>query len=94
LLCLTALELEAAPGSPLIVVGQQDGSVVIRDVTSDMAVAATLHGGRNAGHTGEVRTVLAGPSDYFFTGGNDGRFCVWQAIVPGADGAAAAAGQG
>lgn len=84
LLCIAALDLESAPGNPVLLVGQQDGSVVLRDVNENLAVAATLSGMRGVGHQADVRTVLPGPSDYFFTGGNDGKFFVWQAVVPGA----------
>lgn len=88
------MDLEGAPGNPVVIVAQRDGSVVVRDVNGGMVVAATLSGHRNAGHTAEVRCILPGPSDYFFSGGDDGKFCVWQAVVPvesgGTDGAAAA----
>ena len=84
------MDVEALPGNPLLIVGQQDGSVVLREFNEGLAVATTLHGQRNSGHVSDVRAVMPGPSDYFFTGGNDGKFCVWQCIVPGApDGAAA-----
>ena len=77
------------PGNPMVLVGQQDGSVVLREVNENLAVASTLHASRNVGHAADVRTVMPGPSDFFFSGGNDGKFCVWQCLVPGADGAAA-----
>jgi hypothetical protein len=76
------MEMESAPGNPVVLVGQEDGSVVLRDVGEKLAAVAVLNAGRNAGHTAAVRVVLPGPSDYFFSGGNDGRMCVWQAIIP------------
>jgi len=76
------MDLEAMPGNPIVLVGQQDGTVVLREVNENLAVATSLNGARIAGHTADVRTVMPGPSDYFFSGGNDGKFCVWQCIVP------------
>lgn len=70
--------------------GYSDGSLEVRDLTGGLAVVAVLRGALNAGHTGQVRAILPGPSDYFFSGGDDGRMCVWQLTPPPADGAGAA----
>ena len=85
---LTLAAAPAAPhlcaaGNPILIVGQQDGSIVMRDVATGIRKpAAVLHASRNAGHTADVRTVVPGPSGYFFSWGNDDRLCVWEALVP------------
>ena len=65
-------------GNPVLVIGQQDGTIVLRDVAEGIRKPAAVL----KWHTADVRVVLAGPSGYFFSGGTDGRFCVWELLAP------------
>lgn len=76
-LSMVCMELESMPGTPLLIVGQRGGSIKIRDIKNGLTVLATI----SDAHKADVRVVAQGPVDSFFSGGDDGRMCVWQCIV-------------
>jgi WD40 repeat protein len=75
---LVVEETGADMNLPLIICGYDDGTVTLRDPRSNLAPVANLNGGRNGGHTRDVRAVCPGPSNVFFTGGSDGKFFAWK----------------
>lgn len=84
---MICVELESAPGAPLIITGHLSGSVTIRDVNSALAPLATIGpatgggAGGQAGHSGPVRALTQGPGDIFYSGAEDGFVCAWQCVV-------------
>jgi WD40 repeat protein len=81
LVSMSSLEFESAPGNPVVLVGHHDGSIVIRDVRSNLSIVSMLNGHRSIGHVADVKALFPGPNDLFFSGGNDGRFFIWQCFT-------------
>mmetsp|Transcript_6480 Transcript_6480/g.27274 ORF Transcript_6480/g.27274 Transcript_6480/m.27274 type:complete len:484 (+) Transcript_6480:216-1667(+) len=67
--------------APLLLLGLQDGTVEIRQPTTQFKLRATLNATVTQGHRGEVRALATG-DQYFCSAGSDGRLMVWQWVAP------------
>ena len=71
-------------GNQILICGTAYGMIMIRSLQQTakappMAFLCTLDKNySNCGHDGPVKRVIAGPSNTFYTAGNDGKVIVWQ----------------
>jgi WD40 repeat protein len=63
---------------PVLLCGYEDGTITLRDPQQGCAAIANLRGGKNGGHTKDVRCVYPGPMNTFFSAGNDGKLFAWK----------------
>jgi len=61
----------------VLLCGLQNGRILIRSLPS-LTLLATLDPHLSAGHLGAVMTIVAGPSNTFFSGGSDGIVFAWS----------------
>jgi len=71
--------LEDPGNNMVLVIGLEKGNIMVRHLPSFMNLF-TLDARYTFGHQGAVRTVVKGPSNTFYTGGEDGVVLVWQIV--------------
>lgn len=81
LTCMTILHL--TPEKPILLLGCETGKIMIRSVlqtpsTPAFTLLATLYSRYTCGHDSCVKTIRSGPSQTFYSGGDDGKLLVWQ----------------
>lgn len=70
-------------GNPLLLVGLERGNIFVRSVLQTPSTPAfcllfSLSYRYTCGHDGPVKSIRAGPSNTFYSGGDDGMLIVWQ----------------
>ncbi|GMI47806.1 hypothetical protein TrCOL_g536 [Triparma columacea] len=63
----------------VLVIGLEKGNIMVRHLPSFMNLF-TLDARYTFGHNGPVRSVVKGPSNTFYTTGEDGMVLVWQLV--------------
>uniref|UniRef100_A0A7S2RKC5 C3H1-type domain-containing protein n=2 Tax=Eucampia antarctica TaxID=49252 RepID=A0A7S2RKC5_9STRA len=68
---------------PVLLVGCESGKIMIRSVlqtgtTPAFTLLASLSSRYTCGHDRPVKTLVAGPAQTFYSGGDDGKLNVWQ----------------
>lgn len=79
--CMALLPLSSK--HPLLLVGCETGKIMIRSVlqtpnTPAFTLLASLSSRYTCGHDRPLRTIVAGPSQTFYSGADDGKLIVWQ----------------
>eukprot|EP00644_Phytophthora_capsici_P017559 jgi/Phyca11/9825/fgenesh1_pm.PHYCAscaffold_42_\ len=62
--------------APILLIGMADGSISVKELPS-FAYKTTM-GAMNQGHQDAVRRITTGPSNTFFSTGNDRKMIAWQ----------------
>lgn len=71
-------------GNAILLCGTMYGKIIIRVLlqtakTTPMCFLCSIDvNAQNCGHVGPVKRIVAGPSNTFYTAGNDGKLAVWQ----------------
>ncbi|RLN45291.1 hypothetical protein BBJ28_00010004, partial [Nothophytophthora sp. Chile5] len=63
--------------SPILLIGTADGMITVKELPS-FAYKTTLGANVNQGHQDAVRRITTGPSNTFFSVGNDRKMLAWQ----------------
>ncbi|CAH0476848.1 unnamed protein product [Peronospora belbahrii] len=66
-----------AAQSPILLIGMADGTISVKELPS-FAYKTTLGANLNRGHQDAVRRITTGPSNTFFSTGNDRKMIAWQ----------------
>ncbi|KAG7400441.1 hypothetical protein PHYBOEH_005816 [Phytophthora boehmeriae] len=68
-----------AAQAPILLIGSADGLITVKELPS-FAYKTTLGASVNHGHQDAVRRITTGPSNTFFSTGNDRKMLAWQII--------------
>lgn len=63
--------------APILLIGMADGTISVKELPS-FAYKTTLGANLNRGHQDAVRRITTGPSNTFFSAGNDRKMIAWQ----------------
>ncbi|EEY70274.1 uncharacterized protein PITG_19419 [Phytophthora infestans T30-4] len=63
--------------APILLIGMADGTISVKELPS-FAYKTTLGANLNQGHQDAVRRIATGPSNTFFSTGNDRKMIAWQ----------------
>ncbi|CAI5728794.1 unnamed protein product [Hyaloperonospora brassicae] len=63
--------------APILLIGMADGTISVKELPS-FAYKTTLGADLNQGHHDAVRRITTGPSNTFFSTGNDRKMIAWQ----------------
>ncbi|KAJ8569428.1 hypothetical protein ON010_g5831 [Phytophthora cinnamomi] len=66
-----------AAQAPILLIGMADGTISVKELPS-FAYKTTLGANLNQGHQDAVRRITTGPSNTFFSTGNDRKMIAWQ----------------
>ncbi|GMH64398.1 hypothetical protein TrRE_jg3068 [Triparma retinervis] len=77
---LSMASLEDTGSNMVLVIGLEKGNIMVRHLPSFMNLF-TLDARYTFGHSGPVRSVVKGPSNTFYTTGEDGIVLVWQLVA-------------
>ncbi|KAE8990193.1 hypothetical protein PR003_g21942 [Phytophthora rubi] len=66
-----------AAQAPILLIGMADGTISVKELPS-FAYKTTLGANLNQGHQDAVRRIAIGPSNTFFSTGNDRKMIAWQ----------------
>ncbi|RMX62126.1 hypothetical protein KXD40_007102 [Peronospora effusa] len=69
--------MQDAVQAPILLIGMADGTISVKELPS-FAYKTTLGADLNHGHQDAVRRITIGPSNTFFSTGNDRKMIAWQ----------------
>uniref|UniRef100_M4C1T7 C3H1-type domain-containing protein n=1 Tax=Hyaloperonospora arabidopsidis (strain Emoy2) TaxID=559515 RepID=M4C1T7_HYAAE len=69
--------MQDAAQAPILLIGMADGTISVKELPS-FAYKTTLGADLNQGHHDAVRRITTGPSNTFFSTGNDRKMIAWQ----------------